>query len=47
MSNTLRLKAAEVTGGELKVQIQALEVPSGNDFAKAFVAISKGKAQLL
>jgi putative ABC transport system substrate-binding protein len=33
--NRLRLKAAEVTAGELKVQIQALEVRSANDFEKA------------
>jgi ABC-type uncharacterized transport system substrate-binding protein len=46
-SNRLRLKAAEVTAGELKVQIQALEVRSANDFEKAFSAIRKGKAQAL
>jgi len=42
--NRLRLKAAEVTAGELKVQIQALEVRSANDFEKAFSTISKGQA---
>jgi putative tryptophan/tyrosine transport system substrate-binding protein len=45
--NRLRLKAAEVTAGELKVQIQALEVRSANDFEKAFSTISKGQAQAL
>jgi putative tryptophan/tyrosine transport system substrate-binding protein len=46
-SNRLRLKAAEVTAGELKVQIQALEVQSTNDVEKAILAISKGRAQAL
>ena len=46
-SNRLRLKAAEVTARELKVQVQALEVRNANDFEKAFSAISKGKAQAL
>jgi putative ABC transport system substrate-binding protein len=45
--NRLRLKAAEVTAGELKVQIQALEVRSANDFEKAFSTISKGQSQAL
>jgi putative ABC transport system substrate-binding protein len=45
--NRLRLKAAEVTAGELKVQIQALEVQSANDFEKAISTISKGRAQAL
>jgi putative ABC transport system substrate-binding protein len=45
--NRLRLKAAEVTAGELKVQIQALEVQSTNDVEKAILAISKGRAQAL
>jgi putative ABC transport system substrate-binding protein len=46
-SNRLRLKATEVTAGELKVQIQALEVRSANDFEKAISTISKGQAQAL
>jgi ABC-type uncharacterized transport system substrate-binding protein len=46
-SNRLRLKAAEATAGELKVQIQALEVQSANDFEKAISTISKGQAQAL
>jgi putative tryptophan/tyrosine transport system substrate-binding protein len=41
--NRLRLKAAEVTAGVLKVQIQSLEVQSANDFEKAFSTISKGR----
>ena len=45
--NRRRLKATQVTAGELKVQIQALEVRSANDFEKAFSAISKGEAQAL
>ena len=45
--NRLRLKAAEVTAGELKVQIQALEVRSANDFEKAFSTIRKGQTQAL
>ena len=45
--NRLRLKAAEVTAGELKVQIQALEVRSANDFEKAISTIRKGQAQAL
>jgi len=46
-SNRLRLKAAEVTAGELKVQIQALEVQSANDFEKAISTIGKAQAQAL
>jgi putative tryptophan/tyrosine transport system substrate-binding protein len=46
-SNRLRLKAAEETAGELKVQIQALEVQSANDLEKAFSSISKAQAQAL
>ena len=46
-SNRLRLKAAEATAGELKVQIQALEVQSVNDLEKAFSTISKAQAQAL
>ena len=46
-SNRLRLKTAEVTAGELKVQIQALEVQSANDFEKAISTIGKAKAQAL
>jgi putative ABC transport system substrate-binding protein len=38
-SNRLRLKAAEITAGELKIQVQALEVKSANDFEKAFSAL--------
>jgi putative tryptophan/tyrosine transport system substrate-binding protein len=45
--NRLRLKATEVTAGELKVQIQALEVRSANDLEKAISTISKGQAQTL
>jgi putative ABC transport system substrate-binding protein len=45
--NRLRLKATEVTAGELKVQIQAFEVRSATDFEKLFSAISKGEAQAL
>jgi len=45
--NRLRFKAAEVTAGELKVQIQALEVRSANDFEKAISTIRKGQAQAL
>jgi putative tryptophan/tyrosine transport system substrate-binding protein len=45
--NRLRLKAAEVTAAELKVQIQALEVQSTNDVEKAILTISKGRAQAL
>jgi putative ABC transport system substrate-binding protein len=41
------LKAAEITAGELKIQVQALEVKSANDFEKAFSAIRKGKTQAL
>jgi putative tryptophan/tyrosine transport system substrate-binding protein len=43
--NRLRLKAAEVTAAELKMQIQALEVRSANDLEKALSTISKGRAQ--
>jgi putative tryptophan/tyrosine transport system substrate-binding protein len=46
-ANRLRLKAAEVTAGELKVRIQALEVQSANDLEKAFSTISKAQAQAL
>jgi putative ABC transport system substrate-binding protein len=46
-SNRLRLKAAEATAGELKVQIQALEVQSANDLEKAISTISKAQAQAL
>jgi putative tryptophan/tyrosine transport system substrate-binding protein len=46
-SNRLRLKAAEATAGELKVQIQALEVQSANDLEKAFSTISNAQAQAL
>jgi putative ABC transport system substrate-binding protein len=46
-SNRLRLKAAEVTASELKVQIQAAEVRSSNDFENAFSAIRKRNAQAL
>ena len=45
--NRLRLKAAEATAGELKVQIQALEAQSANDLEKAFLTISKAQAQAL
>jgi putative tryptophan/tyrosine transport system substrate-binding protein len=45
--NRLRLKATEVTAGELKVQIQALEVRSANDVEKAISTINKGQAQAL
>jgi putative tryptophan/tyrosine transport system substrate-binding protein len=45
-SNRLRLKAAEVTAGELKVQIQALEVQSANDFEKAISTIGKAQVQV-
>jgi ABC-type uncharacterized transport system substrate-binding protein len=45
--NRLRLKATEVTAGELKVQIQALEVRNANDFEKAISTINKGQAQAL
>ena len=46
-SNRLRLKAAELTAGELKVQIQALEVRSTSDLEKAISTTSKGRAQAL
>jgi putative tryptophan/tyrosine transport system substrate-binding protein len=46
-ANRLRLKAAEVTAGELKVQIQALEVQSANDLEKAISTINKGQVQAL
>jgi putative tryptophan/tyrosine transport system substrate-binding protein len=45
--NRLRLKAAEATAGELKVQIQAVEVRSTNDIEKAISTINKGQAQAL
>jgi putative tryptophan/tyrosine transport system substrate-binding protein len=45
--NRFRLKAAEVTAGELKVQIQALEVRNANDFEKAISTISKKQVQAL
>jgi putative ABC transport system substrate-binding protein len=45
--NRLRLKATELTAGELKVQIQPFEVRSATDFEKVFSAISKGEAQAL
>jgi ABC-type uncharacterized transport system substrate-binding protein len=45
--NRLRLKVAEEMAGELKMQIQSLEVRSANDLEKAFSAISKREPQAL
>jgi putative tryptophan/tyrosine transport system substrate-binding protein len=45
--NSLRLKVVEEMAGELKMQIQALEMRSANDLEKAFSAISKGEPQAL
>jgi ABC-type uncharacterized transport system substrate-binding protein len=46
-SNGLRFKAAEVTAGELKVQIQALEVRSANDFEKQSQLLARDRRKLL
>ena len=45
--NRLRLKATEVTAGELKVQIQALEVRSANDFEKQSQLLARERRKLL